>query len=586
MSQQKDNKSIVGNLKNAQSIEEICNLITGLTTQELKQLKELLNNIPFRTEKTAEVLSDAFRITAKKNPKLAKQLSPLIEQGVKSSIEQNPKEYVGILAPILGPTIRKYIANALSDFTESTERVIAQSLSIKRVKWWLESKRTGRTISDIYFYNTLKYKINHLFIIDRETGLLLLHADSEGDKDRSADVISGMLTAINDFVKDSFDIESKEHIGSIKIGDLTLRVFSGSRVILAAVHHGNLPIDVVEDLRSLLDQFHFENRTKLRSYNGDIEIFSSFQQELDDSLLFEYKDKYKKENKSSIKYYLLLLILLAALGYFLYNKFLFNKNFQELRNKINNEAGLMITDYGKDKKLINFFGLKDPYAKTPLDIIRKNSFFNKYNFNLNFKSYESLEPEFIFKKLIKNIQIPKEVTVTTNSDDNLIVTGKAYYAWKENLVLELKKHNLENRLLFRDFTLKDKEDFDNILMKLNNFKINFMVSSTKYSAESNDEMNMFANELFKLFKLSNILGYNVKINIYAYAGSTGSVKVNKRISNERLDLIKSKLISKNIDISKINLVPWAGNDETCENVSFLCESDIPGLAAKVIKVEK
>ena len=96
-------------------------------------------------------------------------------------------------------------------------QTLGRSFSAQGLKWRLEAWRTGKALREVVLLRTLVYRVEQVFLIHRETGLLLQHV-SAGPRRASqdADMVSGMLTAIRDFVQDSFG--GKERAGSTPSG--------------------------------------------------------------------------------------------------------------------------------------------------------------------------------------------------------------------------------------------------------------------------------------------------------------------------------------------------------------------------------
>jgi OOP family OmpA-OmpF porin len=56
--------------------------------------------------------------------------------------------------------------------------------------------RTGTSFAEVVLLNTLLYRVEQVFLIERESGLLLQHVRSAAVRTEDADMVAGMLTAI------------------------------------------------------------------------------------------------------------------------------------------------------------------------------------------------------------------------------------------------------------------------------------------------------------------------------------------------------------------------------------------------------
>ena len=140
---------------------------------------------------------------------------------------------------MLGPAIRKAIAETLAGLVASINSTIEHSLSPHGLRWRLEAWRTGVPYAQIVLKHALIYRVEQVFLIHAETGLLLAHAWAPELKASDPELISGMLTAIRDFVVDSFSREREAGgLRRFSVGELTVMVEQGPRAVLAAVVRG------------------------------------------------------------------------------------------------------------------------------------------------------------------------------------------------------------------------------------------------------------------------------------------------------------------------------------------------------------
>jgi len=111
-----------------------------------------------------------------------------------------------------------------------------------------------------------KYKIEQLYLIYQDGRLLEYVGTGEAQTD--TDIMSGMLTAINDFVQDSF--QSTGDLGAIDYGDNTVILQRGTNCYLAAVVYGEVDKYLRSKLANLVRSFEGQN-PNLKDWNGDVE---------------------------------------------------------------------------------------------------------------------------------------------------------------------------------------------------------------------------------------------------------------------------------------------------------------------------
>ena len=97
----------------------------------------------------------------------------------------------------------------------------------------------GSRLPKSILLRTLVYRVEQVFLIHRKTGLLLQHVSATAAGVQDADMISGMLTAIRDFVHDSFGGKEGDWLDTFQVGEFTVWVEQGPQAVLAAVIRGN-----------------------------------------------------------------------------------------------------------------------------------------------------------------------------------------------------------------------------------------------------------------------------------------------------------------------------------------------------------
>ena len=106
---------------------------------------------------------------------LAAVLAPTWSAPRRMAIRKDPSTLVGILYPLVGPAIRKSIAETLDGTLQGLNQAFKHSFSWRGLKWRLEAYRSGSSFADVVLKHTVVFRVEHLFLIHRKTGLLLEH---------------------------------------------------------------------------------------------------------------------------------------------------------------------------------------------------------------------------------------------------------------------------------------------------------------------------------------------------------------------------------------------------------------------------
>ena len=137
----------------------------------------------------------------------------------------------------------------------------------------MEAWRTGKPFAELVLLRTLVYRVEQVLLVDRDSGLLLASVSAPGISTTDSDVVSAMLTAIQDFIRESFQLPQEDNIRQIYTGEFSLWVESGPFATLAAAVRGNAPAEFHETLRAAVDLVHEEMGAEIRGFTGDSRPF-------------------------------------------------------------------------------------------------------------------------------------------------------------------------------------------------------------------------------------------------------------------------------------------------------------------------
>ncbi len=112
------------------------------------------------------------------------------------------------------------------------------------------------------------YTIEEVFLIYKD-GRLVCHNSRRLKPDLDKDVLTGMLTAVQSFVKDSFSEESG-HLNELKYGNMKILMENGPRVNLAVVLSGVEPPNLRLNMKDLLKVVHEKFQAILDDWDGDL----------------------------------------------------------------------------------------------------------------------------------------------------------------------------------------------------------------------------------------------------------------------------------------------------------------------------
>src|SRR3954469_12941031 len=254
---------------NSRSFTELRELIVGPEQRELARLRARLDDPDLRAQDISQIVAEAITIRAKRDRAMLRTLQPIVEDALRISVERNPQIITDSLYPIIGQAVRKAVAHALRGTIESLNFILERRFSWDSFMWRIEAARTGRSFGEVALMRSLRFRVEEVYLIHRETGLLLGHLAAKGAVTQDADLVSGMLTAVQDFVRDSFTPGKSEELDTMRVGEYTVWVLHGPSALLAAVVSGVAPPDLRNIFQRTLERIHADFAVPLEDFSGD-----------------------------------------------------------------------------------------------------------------------------------------------------------------------------------------------------------------------------------------------------------------------------------------------------------------------------
>jgi hypothetical protein len=112
-----------------------------------------------------------------------------------------------------------------------------------------------------------KYEIEQLFLIYND-GRLLAHRQKKDTPQVSNDILTGMLTALKGFIRESLQDQNKGQLDQMQYGDLKITLEHGKYVYLAAFISGYVTDKLKSEMKQVLDRVETGYEPVLRSWDG------------------------------------------------------------------------------------------------------------------------------------------------------------------------------------------------------------------------------------------------------------------------------------------------------------------------------
>ena len=388
-------------------------LLVGPEQNRLEELATELRDRHVSASDLAEHLPEAIVLRGKRDKQIGRALAPTVETALRESIRRNPREIATAIFPILGPAIRKAIAETMSALVRSINSAVEHSLSPRGIKWRIESWRTGVPYPQVVIKHALVYRVEQAFLIHAETGLLLAHATAPGLQVPEADLISGMMTAIQDFVRDSFRPGEGATLRTFSVGDHTVQVEAGPLALLALVIRGEAPEEVLRKQQDTLETVHLQFAAPLADFSGDTAQFQSALPLLEECL--ETVVDTGSQRRGRLLWLRWAIPLAIAAGAVIVVMGRANQRFNRAVASLNNEPGLVVIDAQRSWRRWNISGLRDPHARTPETVLAGVGLTPRSLVG-NWEPYLSLDSAVVTTRARQHWSLPGSATLTLRND--------------------------------------------------------------------------------------------------------------------------------------------------------------------------
>ena len=456
-------------------LEQIREILFSGEREEIAALRERVDDPQRRAADTSHALPEAVRLSSERGPQLARALAPTMESALADSVRKNPSVLASAIFPIIGPAIRKSIAEAMRGLVESLNQTLDHTLSIESLKWRLEARRTGKRFAEVVISRTLEYRVDQVFLIHTETGLLLQHVHQIGNADSgNADMVSGMLTAIQDFARDSFGVPQTDGLETMQVGELNVWIEASPGMKLAAVIRGVAPQDYRAVMQGAIERIYTELKAALDSFAGNPAPFDRAEPYLRDCLRSQRRKREEKRRSSRIRWIILLLLVSLPVIWGLHHAAEKRKLAgEQLRREqaaaaeksrldqmaqaeklqreqealaeqhaaqhamearenrfvtgLKNTEGIFVTEASHRDGKLYVSGLRDPLAGDPAKSIAESGI-DPNNVEMHWERFQALSPGLVLERAKQRLRPPANISLRLN-DETLVAAGSAPASW-------------------------------------------------------------------------------------------------------------------------------------------------------------
>lgn len=517
-----------------------------------------------------DVLVEAIHDRQAQDDELNQVLAPTVNKSVETTVQRHSEEFVGYIYPLVGRLVRKSVTAFLREFLDKTNELLENSLTIKGLLWRYNAWRSGVSFSQYVVSQTFTYKVEQVLLIHSETGILLNSVTHDTDSTES-ELVSAMLTAINDFVADSFqrpDTEQAEeqNLEVIKTAGLTLVIKRGPTLFLVAAVKGNIPQELSNQFEQTNESIHRLFANDISSFNGDVRPFEATSQLLQECLIAKPRFAGSQRAKKPYLAIILLVLVAVALVGVAINAYQHSQRLLHVR-EINNEPGIVVH---RAEKLgwrgIELSVLRDPNA-IDVQTWLKQVGLNPDDIIVSEKPYLSLERELVESRIRAVVRRYPGLT-TSESESGFSIIGNVSQvsraALNQDLLALPGVTDIEQLLAGVTTTLAEglsddspevlKAMFDSNAAKINRTEIQFEPSQSVLGSIGKAQLERLGLQISSIIRLSQQLKINIGVIIMGASDSSGSASYNQKLSSQRAEVVRQSLIEQGVESAYLHAI--------------------------------
>ena len=191
-------------------------------------------------------------------------LGPEMGKAIKAQIESSKDAMVDALYPVIGTTIAKYMVEVVQDINSKIEK----TLTPEGIKRKFRAKVQGISEAELIFQESVGYRVRAIFLIDKDSGLIIQEIQIPGEKQLDSEMLAGMLTAIRSFANDC--ITSGSELDLIDYGDWQILIEVAGYCYLAVIVAGEPPREFITKTRQVLGEIVMEYDQVIQNFNGNL----------------------------------------------------------------------------------------------------------------------------------------------------------------------------------------------------------------------------------------------------------------------------------------------------------------------------
>ena len=362
--------------------------------------------------------------------------------------------------------------------------------------------------------------------------------------------MSGMLTAIQNYVRDSFGAAPDQALDQFQVGDWTVWVEQGAHSYLAGVIRGTPPANLRERFRDALDHIHAHHADALAYFAGDAAPFKTTQVNLENCLEAHYE---RPPKQGALKGWILIGLIVLGVVWWGWMAYQAQSRWAHLLDRLREEPGIVITQARSMWGGYHIEGLRDPLAKVPTALVIEAGL-NPATVKMEWAPFYALDAPLVVTRAQSILRPPESVKFHIEGGI-LVATGSASPDWaREAKRLAVLVPGISQ---YRDDGLVTAS-IPALLDRINRTVIHFPSGSSTVEPSERVALDTVAAILRELDQLVLQSSQRVHLEVLGWTDATGSPARNLQLSQERAKAVVAVLSEKRLDESATVVIGTVG----------------------------
>lgn len=212
-------------------------------------------------------------------------VQPEIPGFVKTSIDESKDDMIDAIYPIMGSLVTRSVSESMRELARNIDEKMRSTFNFSMFTQRIKARATGVSDAEMAIRQALPFRVDELFLVHINTGILLQYLARKFDPKKQIDVfvtdsedsevVSGMLTAFQDFVEDAFGQGTAGSLDEFQYGQKQVHIKPSRHVYIAVVIQGIAPRGFSREVQDLVYKIEKDYAQNLRDFDGNISLFDT-----------------------------------------------------------------------------------------------------------------------------------------------------------------------------------------------------------------------------------------------------------------------------------------------------------------------